>query len=250
MKFTGELLRVKLKATAIHFSISAVIFIILAYLIYFVWYPQPYFSIDGGWQGIRIVAAVDLVLGPMITFLIFDLSKKRREIISDLCIIAVIQLSALVYGVHTTYQQRPAAIVLFDDFLVPVLASDYQSQIQSVNELQRFSDEKPPIIFSDVPLKREVIEEMKRLREEDGIIEFAQMQFYQPEEKLKDGLKSRQAQYRSKLEQGAGVDNLNDWLEKNDKQTDEVLVALFNGRYGRIWLVFDLDGKYIGYFQE
>ena len=50
LKFTVEALRAKFKATAIHFSISAVIFFSLAYLIYFVWYPQPYFSIDGGWQ--------------------------------------------------------------------------------------------------------------------------------------------------------------------------------------------------------
>ena len=41
-----------------------VIFIIIGYLILFHWYPDFFFASDGGWQGIRIIAFVDLVLGP------------------------------------------------------------------------------------------------------------------------------------------------------------------------------------------
>ena len=103
MNFTKPLLITKLKATAVHLSMSVAVFVYLAYQIYYNWYPEPYFSIDGGWQGIRLVGAVDLVLGPLITFLIFDLSKSRRAILFDLLIILVIQLGALAYGVHTTY---------------------------------------------------------------------------------------------------------------------------------------------------
>ena len=90
---------------------------------------------------------------------------------------------------------------------------------------------------------------MKRLKFGEVIIEHAQMDFYQPEEKLKDGLKQRLEKYLSLLQQ-VGMQSLNDWLEKNHKQADEVLVGLFNGRYGRTWLVFDLDGKCVGYFED
>ena len=109
MKFSKPLLVSKLKATGIHLLMSLAIFAYLAYQIVYIWYPEPYFSVDGGLQGIRLVAAVDLVLGPVITFLIFDLSKRRREIIFDLAIIITIQFAALAYGVHTTYTQRPIA---------------------------------------------------------------------------------------------------------------------------------------------
>jgi hypothetical protein len=98
MKFTRPLLITKIKATGVHLCLSLGIFLYLAYQIYYNWYPQPYFAIDGGWQGIRLVAAVDLVLGPFITFLIFDLTKSRREIIFDLATIALIQFAALFYG--------------------------------------------------------------------------------------------------------------------------------------------------------
>jgi hypothetical protein len=114
-KFTGPLLITKLKATGVHLSMSVIVFVYLAYQIYYNWYPQPYFAVDGGWQGIRLIGAVDLVLGPLITFLIFDLRKRRREILLDLTVIAVIQFGALAYGISLTYNQRPVAIVLIDD---------------------------------------------------------------------------------------------------------------------------------------
>ena len=87
MNFSRAMLKIKVRATAIHFSLSVAVFAYLAYQIYYNWYPQPYFEIDGGWQGIRLVSAVDLVLGPFITFLIFDLSKSFRAIVFDLLII-------------------------------------------------------------------------------------------------------------------------------------------------------------------
>jgi hypothetical protein len=73
MKFTKQLLITKLKATGVHLSLSLVVFVYLAYQIFFNWYPQPYFEIDGGWQGMRLVGAVDLILGPLITFLILNI---------------------------------------------------------------------------------------------------------------------------------------------------------------------------------
>ena len=131
MKFTKPLLITKLKATAVHLSMSLAVFIYLAYQIYYHWYPEPYFSIDGGWQGIRLVGAVDLVLGPFITFLIFDLRKPRKEILFDLLVIVTIQIGALAYGVYATYSQRPVAIVVIDQFVVSTTMELYGESLSS-----------------------------------------------------------------------------------------------------------------------
>ena len=227
---------------------SLVVFFILAYQIVFVWYPQPYFSIDGGWQGIRLVAAVDLVLGPCITFLIFDLSKTRKALVFDIVLIAVIQIGALIYGVVTTYDQRPVAIVVFDDFAIPAIASDYGSQIDSLDELKRFSTETPPIIFSEIPLDREILDEVVRIKFEDKINEYAQIQLYQPKSGLAAGLQKRRSMYLGLIDQAGQTDRYQQWLKENQKDQSEILVALFNGRYGRLWLVFDQEANYIGYF--
>ena len=58
-----------------HLLISLVIFVFLAYLVVFVWYPDFFFDIDGGWEGMRIIIAVDLVLGPMLTLVVFKAGK-------------------------------------------------------------------------------------------------------------------------------------------------------------------------------
>jgi len=248
MKFTKPLLITKLKATGIHLSLSLMVFVYLVYQIYFNWYPQPYFSIDGGWQGIRLIAAVDLVLGPFITFLIFDLSKSRREIMFDLMIIAMIQFGALGYGVYLTYTQRPVAIVVFDDFVVSATMEHYAGKLESTDQLKQYSDEIPPIIFSDFPREREAIDEVNRIKLEDKVLEHAQLQLYKYRPELAAALKLRQIVYMSRMDSHQERGAFDAWLERHGKSADEVLVAPFSGRYGRIWLVFDLDGKYIDFF--
>lgn len=58
-----------------HLLISLVVFCFLAYLVVFVWYPEFFYSIDGGWEGMRIIIAVDLVLGPTLTLVVFKAGK-------------------------------------------------------------------------------------------------------------------------------------------------------------------------------
>ena len=249
MGFNKTLIKTKLKASGIHLSMSLVIFFILAYQIYYVWYPQPYFSVDGGWQGIRIIAAVDLVLGPLITFLIFDWSKSRKAILFDLITIATIQIGALIYGVVATYDQRPVAIVLADEFFIPAIQSDYGSQLKSIDELEKFSAETPPIIWSEIAIDRAVLDEVMRIKFEQNIIEHAQVQLYQPIEKLAFGLQKRQINTMKILELSGAEQRYDEWLKQNNKKSDQVLLGVFNGRYGRIWLIFDNTGKYIDYFK-
>ncbi len=102
----------RFKAYLIHLGISAAIFLALAALILFVWYPQPYFADDGGWQGIRIVALVDLVLGPGLTFIVFKAGKPGLKF--DLTLIALAQTAALAWGLWTVYDQRPVLVTFVD----------------------------------------------------------------------------------------------------------------------------------------
>ncbi len=228
--------------------LSLIVFVYLVYQIYFNWYPQPYFSVDGGWQGIRLIAAVDLVLGPFITFLIFDLSKSRRAIVFDLMIIAIVQVGALTYGVYLTYTQRPVAIVVIDDFVIPATMEHYAGKLESLDQLEKYSDEKPPIIFAGLPLDKEVLAEVNRIKLEDRVLEHAQLQLYKSRSELATALKSKQVAYMSRMDSRKERSRFDAWLEQQGQSVDEVLVALFDGRYGRVWLVFDLDGKYLDYF--
>ena len=249
MKISKPLLITKLKATAVHLCLSLVVFIYLVYQIYYNWYPQPYFEVDGGWQGIRLVAAVDLVLGPFITFLIFDLNKSKREIVFDLITIAVIQFGALSYGVYATYTQRPVAVILIDEFVLSAIPEHYGDQLKSLDDLKQYSDEKPPIIFADMQLTNEEIAEINRIKIEEKVLEHAQLNLYQPKSKLKEGLRERQLMFGNRLDSYKARDSYKAWLQRNNKTEVEVMIAPFGGRYGRAWLVFDTEGNYLSYFE-
>jgi hypothetical protein len=96
------------QASLIHLGLSAVIYIVLLYLIVFVWYPQPYFGADGGWQGVRLITGVDLVLGPLLTLIVFKAGKPGLK--RDLSLIALLQIAALVWGTWIVHGQRTVMV--------------------------------------------------------------------------------------------------------------------------------------------
>ena len=249
INISKPLLATKLKATAIHLAMSLVIFSYLVYQIVYVWYPQPYFSVDGGWQGLRLIAAVDLVLGPLITFMIFNLNKSMRAIIFDLLIIMIIQFGALAYGVLLTYHQRPVAIVLIDDFVIPAIEENYADQLESLDQLKQYSKETPPIIFADLPFSREGLAEVNRIKIEEKILEHAQLALYRPFEEFKQALQERQLRFFEQLDKNEQRESFDAWLKASQLNTDEILIAPFSGRYGKLWLVFDKNARYLSYFK-
>ena len=101
----------RLKAAGIHLTLSASIAAIVAAVVFFVWYPIPYDTICGGLNLLVLVCSVDIVLGPLLTFVVFDATKKRSVLVRDLVVIGVLQLAALTYGAHTVYIARPVALV-------------------------------------------------------------------------------------------------------------------------------------------
>ena len=85
------------KAGAIHFSISLAVFLVLLAIILIAWYPGILFSIDGGWAGLQIIIGVDLVLGPLLTLIVFKAGKPSLKF--DLTCIATFQAVCMVAGI-------------------------------------------------------------------------------------------------------------------------------------------------------
>ncbi len=158
-----RLLPAKLRAASIHMGISATIFLIFLYLILVEWYPPPFFSTDGGWKGVQIMVLVDIVLGPMLTFIIFNPRKSRKEIMLDLSIIAVLQLGALAWGGHTVYNQRPIAAVEWEGTLRPLTTEPLHVQGKDLGDLQQFGAGSRPVIHAEPPRNAEQVGKMMEL---------------------------------------------------------------------------------------
>ncbi len=112
----------RLRAAAIHLALSALVAALAALLVFGLWYPTPFREISGGRELFFLVVAVDVVLGPLITFAVFDRRKPGRELRRDLAIVVLLQLGALGYGLHTVFQARPVVVALEGDRLRVVTA--------------------------------------------------------------------------------------------------------------------------------
>ncbi len=110
------------KAAGIHLAISALIAATIVTLVVAVWYPAPYFAAMGGETLLRLLIGVDVVLGPLVTLIVFDPAKPRLKY--DLAAIALLQLAALGYGGWVMFEARPVYDVFVRDRFETVPAND------------------------------------------------------------------------------------------------------------------------------
>lgn len=149
----------RLNAFFIHIAISSLIFLVLLYFIVYHWYPFPYFSSDGGWQGIRIIAGVDLVLGPLLTLIVFKPGKKSLKF--DMSVIALIQFGSLSWGVWVTYDQKPFAVVFSEYYFKPITLNELREVKADVTSIPSLSKEKPYLIYLDIPAE---VDKLRKLQ--------------------------------------------------------------------------------------
>ena len=113
-----------LRAAGIHLLCSLVVAMLAAALVFGLWYPYPYGELSGGRELFLLVVAVDVVCGPLLTMVLFNPAKLRAELWRDLGLVALIQLSALAYGLFTVWQARPLFLVQEVDRFKVVMAPD------------------------------------------------------------------------------------------------------------------------------
>jgi hypothetical protein len=111
------------QASGLHLLISIAVAVGVLALMLSLWYPGPLFEAAGGNDLLFILVGVDVVVGPLITLVIFRSGKRGLKF--DLAVIGALQIGALVYGLHAVYLARPAFIVFVAD----------QFQVASVAQL-------------------------------------------------------------------------------------------------------------------
>jgi hypothetical protein len=104
----SSLLKDKLKASGVHLVICLIIGLIVLGLLWSVYYPSPLLEAIGGTEIFLMLLAIDVTLGPLLTFVVFKSGKKSLKF--DLAIIGLVQLAALAFGLHTLWIGRPVYI--------------------------------------------------------------------------------------------------------------------------------------------
>ena len=99
--------RKKLFAFGLHFLATAMLGAIAAALIFLVWFPSPFATMIGGTELFMLVVGCDLVLGPLLTLVIYNPRKKRRELIFDYSVVGTVQIAMMIHGVYIVTGTRP-----------------------------------------------------------------------------------------------------------------------------------------------
>jgi len=114
------------RATAfrIHLLASATALALVLGLLYAGWYRWPGWYLTGAVNLAAIMVGVDVVLGPMLTLIVANPRKPRRELRRDIGMIVAIQLLALAYGATTLWRGRPLYYAFSVNMIQLVQATD------------------------------------------------------------------------------------------------------------------------------
>lgn len=142
----------RLQAFGGHLLGSVFVGLCSAALVFLVWYPWPLPVATGVTAIFVILLSVDVVIGPCITLIVFNPAKK--ELKRDLTIVLLLQVGALLYGMHTVFIARPVYYVFNVDRFDLVYGNDLTPEKLDKVTDQRFKSHsilRPEVIAAQAP---------------------------------------------------------------------------------------------------
>jgi uncharacterized membrane protein len=138
----------RIKAAAWHLLGSVLVAVVSAGFVFGLWYPGPYAVLAGGVGLFLLITSVDVVLGPLLTLVAYDVRKTRSHIRRDLATIALIQLAGLGYGLHTVFVARPVVLAAENQLFRVVVANevDLSELAAAPEELRQISLTGPVLV--------------------------------------------------------------------------------------------------------
>ena len=129
-----------------HLSISFLVALLVIGLVFFVWYPSPLATAVGVTHIFLMLLAIDVVIGPILGVLVYKEGKKSLKF--DLSVIILLQISALLYGIYSIEQGRPAWLVYYADRFELVRKNDLllENIDQAKKQFQQVSWAKPQFV--------------------------------------------------------------------------------------------------------
>jgi hypothetical protein len=121
-------MKFRLKALGLHLLGSTVTLTLILGGLYLGWYRWPGWHLADVSHVIPVMIGVDIVVGPLLTFIIARSSKPRRELARDIAMIVTVQLIALIYGTVSLWNGRPLYYAFSENVLQLVQAYDIDAQ--------------------------------------------------------------------------------------------------------------------------
>lgn len=228
----------RFQAFSIHFTISFIIFLALLAVLVFLWFPKYLFNSDGGWEALKILVGVDLVLGPLLTLIVFKPGKKTLKL--DLTLIALMQITCLAIGITLVYLERPLAVVFSHDRFVAVSQGTFDVSKTDSDALKDYPNTRPRLIYVLLPEDEKEARHLRMMQIKEGSLH-VRPDFFAP-----------YTEHAHKIPEAAGIeiatifedfpdgkDKVQQWLDKKNYSAEAIVWVPYEGRYKTTFLVLD-----------
>lgn len=228
----------KARAASIHLSLSAVVALASAALVFGLWFPYPYRDLSGGRELFGLVTVVDVAMGPLLTLVIYNRSKSWREKVLDFSLIGVLQLAALCYGLWSVAQARPVHLVFaYDRFHVVTAAEVAPETLARAPESLQTLPWTGPTTISLRPLAENETFEVT-MAELDGLPAAARPELWQSYDVARTVVhKVARPAEELKLRFVSNADEIERVLKSTGRTTDRLAYVPLKGRKNQFWTV-------------
>ena len=230
------------QAAGTHFLISLAIAAAALAVILGVWFPGALFEAAGGLGLLYLVVGVDVVLGPLLTLVVFKSGKPGMKF--DLAVIGAVQLAALVYGCSVVAQARPAFVVFVLDRFEMVAAVELAPEELAAAKRPEFRSVPwtgPKLVAADLPT--DIAERQKLVALAQAGVDVQHFpRYYVPyEDRTQQVLAKAATIARLRATEPANMPAVEAWLASSGTKEDEVRALLLRTRFA--WLVVLVDPR-------
>jgi hypothetical protein len=155
------------QAFGAHLLLSLCLFIAMCIIIVVFWYPGVLFTTEGGWQGVRLIAAIDFIIGPTLTLLVYKPGKKGLKF--DLAVIGILQAFCISYGMYVVHYSRPAVVAYAEGIFYTTPLLRFDSRRIDVNGSELLNGRYPIWVNIKMPESKEGRLMLKIQRIYDGL---------------------------------------------------------------------------------
>lgn len=216
----------KIKASLIHLLLSAIVISALISLTLIFWFPTPFLGVTNFKDIALMLIVIDLILGPLLTFVVFNPMKKNLRF--DLSVIVAIQIMGLSYGTYMLYLTHPVYVTYYDDSFNIITATHARPEKAKLDEFRISTLSSPRLAYMQVPDKETEDKIFNDMFDGDVDIE-ARVDYYKPYDEYYDKVIASSLDAAKIFSEKNMNDVTKEFLEKNNYIDNFAFFPLING---------------------
>jgi len=221
--------------------ISQAIIIIFLIFAYFTWFPYSFASLGGFTKTAWMLILVDLVLGPLLVFIVFKEGKKYLKF--DINTLLAIQIGAFLFGAYSLYLKHPAYAVFNGNGFTLTNVSHLYPQPPWQEQLRTNFFSSPRLVLAKFPEKSSENNSLLFSIVFNGEPDIDErVKYYEPFEKNIDTIFSRSIKAEKLLSNDEGKERIDAFIDQHGGVLNDYTFFPLSGNNKKemIW-VFNRD---------